>query len=107
MAPKKERLGSWKDRTQRYRNHIVYGIGVLALLGTLAGWALLPEQVRMTANPEEAVYRAKESMLAVHLGMTALFTGLFWRWPRELIYLVGAMVSLLLIFGLLSANLGG
>ena len=45
-------------------------------------------------------------MLLVHLGMTGTFCALFWRWPREIAYFVGAVISLLLVFNLLAANLG-
>ena len=45
-------------------------------------------------------------MLLVHLGMTGGFSALFWRWPREIAYFVGAVISLLLVYNLLAANLG-
>lgn len=106
MARKKEWFGGLKDWTQRHRGAIIYSILVLALLGALAGWALLPDQVSITPNDLEANLRPKNSLLAIHFGITALMAGLFWRWPRELAYLVGAVLGLLLTFGLLSANLG-
>lgn len=54
----------------------------------------------------DVIRRPKNVMLLVHLGMTGAFCALFWRWPREIAYFVGAVISLLLVFNLLAANLG-
>ena len=42
----------------------------------------------------------------MHFGMTSLFTGLFWKWPREQSFFAGAVISLGLTFLMLYANLG-
>ena len=109
MAGKKpERFREQKDFLQKNRNTIVYLIGLLALLGTLAGWRLLPEQVSVQAagSGVEVIRHPKDVMLLVHLAMTGGFCALFWRRPREMAYFVGAVVSLLLVYNLLAANLG-
>ncbi len=109
MAGKKrERFREQKDFLQKNRNTIVYLIVLLALLGSLIGWKLLPEQVsvQVAGSGVDVIRRPKNVMLLVHLGMTGGFSALFWRWPREIAYFVGAIVSLLLVFNLLAANLG-
>lgn len=106
MAQQPERWKTLKDKLQKNRNMVVYVILILALLGTAVGWGLLPDLVCMDPTVEDAYFQPKERLLLIHLGMTTLFSGLFWKWPRELAYLVGAVVSLLLVFGLLYANLG-
>ena len=98
---KRERFREQKDFLQKNRNTIVYLIVLLALLGSLMGWRLLPDQVSV-----HVIRRPKNVMLLVHLGMTGAFCALFWRWPREIAYFVGAVISLLLVFNLLAANLG-
>ena len=105
---KREWFPKQKDILQKNRNMIVYTILVLALLGTVVGWGLLPDQVTMQSVQEgaEVIFRPKNTMLLIHLGMTTVFSGLFWKWPRELAYLFGAAVSLLLVYGLLAINLG-
>lgn len=105
---KKEWFPKQKDFLQKNRTMIVYTVMLLALLGTVVGWGLLPDQVTMQEIQEgaEPYFLPKNTMLLTHLGMAALFSALFWRWPRELAYLFGAAVSLLLVFGLLAINLG-
>lgn len=97
-----------KNFLQRNRNVIVYGVMILALLGTLAGWRLLPGQVNIWAPSAqvEAVLRPKNTTLLLHFGMVSLFAALFWKWPRELAYLLGLGLSLMLMYTLLINNLG-
>lgn len=104
MAQKKEWLGPQKDALQKNRNIIVYAVLVLALLGTLAGWALLPQQVLLF--PQAGGMVARNTALGAHFGICALFAALFWRWPRELTYLAGAVLGLLLMVNVLAQNLG-
>ena len=37
--------------------------------------------------------------------MTEIFAALFWRWPREWVYLAGSLIGLLFTFALLYNNL--
>ena len=92
---KRERFREQKDFLQKNRNTIVYLIVLLALLGSLMGWRLLPDQVSVQVAGS-----------GVDVAMTEIFAALFWRWPREIAYFVGAVISLLLVFNLLAANLG-
>ena len=105
---KRERFREQKDFLQKHRNWIIYFIVLLALLGSLIGWKLLPDQVsiQVASSGVDVVRRPKNVMLLVHLGMTGAVCARFWRWPREIAYFVGAVVSLLLVFNLLAANLG-
>lgn len=105
---KRERFREQKDFLQKNRNTIVYLIVLLALLGSLIGWKLLPDQVsvQVAGSGVDVIRRPKNVMLLVHLGMTGAFSALFWRRPREIAYFVGAVISLLLVFNLLAANLG-
>ena len=105
---KRERLREQKDFLQKNRNAIVYLIVLLALLGSLIGWKLLPDQVsvQVASSGVDVIWRPKNVMLLIHLGMTGGFCALFWRWPREIAYFAGAIISLLLVYNLLAANLG-
>lgn len=102
----RDRKSRLKDMLQTNRNMIVYGVLLVALLLTVSGWGLLPDRVSMAPESENVLVQPKERLLAMHFGMTAVFSGLFWKWPREPAYLTGALIGLLLMVLLLSANLG-
>lgn len=102
---KKEFFSRQKDAIQKHRSTILYLAVALGLMGTMIGWGLLPDQVAVVADPEAAVYRPKNAFLLAHLGMLALFSVLFWKRPRELPYLVGLTLSLILVYNLLFLNL--
>ena len=79
---------------------------VLGLLGALVGWGLLPDMV--TIRPPTAAnhhYVPKGQGLLLNLAMTEIFAALFWRWPREWVYLAGSLIGLLFTFALLYNNL--
>ena len=102
----RDRNKALKDKVQANKNMIVYIIMVLAAVGTIVGWGLLPDMVSMDPSMEDAYFQPKGRLLLIHLAMTGLFSGLLWKWPRELAYLTGAILSLLLIFVLLYSNMG-
>jgi len=95
-----------KDFLQRNRTKIVYGTMVLALLASLAGWALLPDKVAVFAGTLEDELRDKNVTLLAHLGMVSLFSALFWKWPREWAYLLGIVITLMLMASVLVNTLG-
>ena len=103
---KREWFPRQRDFTQKYRNIIVYALAVLGLMGSLVGFALLPETVSVNPNAADVVARPREVMVGMHLGIIALFTALFWKWPRELWYLVGALFGVVMLYFMLYANLG-
>lgn len=103
---KRERFTAQKDKTERHRNTIVYVLAILGILGSLVGLILLPEQVSINLAAPNAVARSKEMMVGLHFGMIALFTALFWKWPRELVYLAGAVFGVVMLFFMLYNNLG-
>ena len=108
MARKRELFTGLRDWFKRHRNGFLYTVLILALVGALAGWALLPELVTMMGNPApgiEPVMRHKNTMILVHLAMTGVFSGLFWRWPRELAYVFGILMGLIFTYALLVINL--
>jgi len=45
-------------------------------------------------------------MVGLHFGIIALFTVLFWRRPREILYLAGAVFGVVMLFFMLYTNLG-
>lgn len=106
MSRRTERNKALKDKLQRNRNMLVYAIMVAALLAAVAGWGLLPDLASINPNIEGAYYRPKGQLILMHFGMTSLFTGLFWKWPREQSFFAGAVISLGLTFLMLYANLG-
>lgn len=103
---KREWFPRQRDALQRHRNLITYLLVVLGLLGALVGWGLLPDMV--TIRPPTAAnhhYVPKGQGLLLNLAMTEIFAALFWRWPREWLYLAGSLIGLLFTFALLYNNL--
>ena len=103
---KREWFPRQRDALQRHRNLITYLLVVLGLLGALVGWGLLPDMV--TIRPPSAAihhYFPKGQGLLLNLAMTEIFAALFWRWPREWVYLAGSLIGLLFTFALLYNNL--
>ena len=103
---KREWVPPQRDALQRHRNLITYLLVVLGLLGALVGWGLLPDMV--TIRPPTAAnhhYVPKGQSLLLNLAMTEIFAALFWRWPREWVYLAGSLIGLLFTFALLYNNL--
>ena len=103
---RRERFKSWKDTLERNRNIVVYVLVLLGGLCVLVGWGLLPDVVSIDPNIEDVIYRPKWQLIAMHGGMMGLFAFLFWRKPRELVYLTGYVISLGLTLMMLYANLG-
>ena len=103
---KREWFPRQRDALQRHRNLITYLLVVLGLLGALVGWGLLPDMV--TIRPPTAAnhhYVPKGQGLLLNLAMTEIFAALFWRWPREWVYVAGSLIGLLFTFALLYNNL--
>ena len=103
---KREWFPRQRDALQRHRNLITYLLVVLGLLGALVGWGLLPDMV--TISPPTAAnhhYVPKGQGLLLNLAMTEIFAALFWRGPREWVYLAGSLIGLLFTFALLYNNL--
>lgn len=108
MTKKRELFSGLRDWFKVHRSGVTYAVVLAALLGALAGWATLPDQVTMQGNPPAGVtplYRPKNVMLLVHLAMTGAFTGLYWKWPRELAYVFGMGMGLFFTYALLIINL--
>ena len=83
---------------------LLYCMVLLMLFGTLAGLALLPDQVVLLPTLGDMV--EKNVAVAQHFGICALFAALFWKWPRELSYFLGEVLGLLLMVNVLYQNLG-
>ena len=103
---RRERFKTWKDALEKNRWIVVYIFGAIGALCTLVGWGLLPDMVSANPAVEDMVLRPKGFMLALHAGMIAFFTFMVWRKPRELAYLTGAILSVVLFLMMLFANLG-
>ena len=104
---KREWFPEQRDWAQRHRNIIIYLLAVLGTLGALMGLALLPEMVSVNPEAANTVARPRELMVGLHFGIIALFTVLFWKWPREILYLAGAVFGVVMLYFMLYANLGG
>ena len=104
---KREWFPEQRDFTQKHRNTIVYLCAVLGILGSLVGLTLLPEMVCVNPEAANTVARPRELMVGLHFGIIAVFTVLFWKWPRELLYLAGALFGIVMLYFMLYANLGG
>ena len=104
----KRRFDQWKDSIQKNRNSIAYAIMLLAGFGALAGWGMLPEEVLLFSgeNADGSMIDRNSALLA-HLGITAFFTGMMWKFPRELTYIIAAILGLLLTLGLILNNAMG
>ena len=103
---KREWLPQQRDWAQRHRNMLIYFLAILGILGSLVGLSMLPETVSVNPDAANAVARPRELMVGLHFGIIALFTILFWRRPRELLYLAGAVFGVIMLFFMLYANLG-
>lgn len=106
MASRREHFRGLKDTVEKQRNMIVYTIAVLGLVGAAVGWGLLPDLVSMAPGAEDAIFRPKWQLVLLNLAMSLGFSGLFWRRPRELAYLFGAVFGVAMTFGLLYLNMG-
>lgn len=104
---RRERFQGWKDALEKNRGMVVYILAVAGALCAAVAWGLLPDVVSVNPEIEGVIYRSKGQTIGLHTGMLALFTFLFWRKPRELAYLTGAIISLGLTVLMLYANLGG
>lgn len=103
---KREWFPQQRDWAQRHRNVLVYFLGVLGVLGSLVGLFMLPEMVSVNPDAANAVARPREMMVGLHFGIIAVFTALFWRRPREILYLAGAVFGVVMLFFMLYTNLG-
>ena len=100
-------LEGLKDKLQARRNTILYVLAVSALFFALAGWALLPDRVALRySNGELTNYVDKNSALLVHLAISLGLGGMFWKWPREIVYLIGSALGVALSLSVLLTNLG-
>lgn len=96
-----------KDTLQKNRNKIVYALVLITLFLALAEWALLPERVGLVySNGALSGFTDKNAAILAHIAIGVGFSGLFWKWPREITYLVGAVLGILLELGVLLTNLG-
>ena len=96
-----------KDWLQKNRNMLLYGILLLAFVGLVCGWKLLPDPVQMTtAQGADRVLLDKNTALGAHFFISAGFGVVFWFRPREIVYFVAALLGLLLTYGVLYINVG-
>lgn len=95
-----------RDMLAKHRNPITYVLAVLGLLGSLVGMGLLPDLVSVNPNAVNTIARPKEWMVGLHFVIIALFTGLFWKRPREIAYLIGAVFGVVMLYFMLYTNLG-
>lgn len=103
---RRERFKSWKDALEKNRNMVVYVLALLGGMCLLAAWGLLPDVASIDPNIEGVIYRPKWQLIAMHGGMMGAFAFLFWRRPRELVYLTGYIISLGLTLMMLYTNVG-
>ena len=103
---KREWFPRQRDWTEKHRNLVIYVLAVLGILGCLVGVALLPGTVSINPNAADVIARPKAVMIGMHFAIIALFTALFWKWPRELFYLAGALFGVVMLYFMLYANLG-
>jgi hypothetical protein len=97
----------FKDKLQANRNKILYVLVLLSLFFALAGWALLPDQVGLRYDHGTlSNIVEKNTALVAHLALGVGFGLMFWKWPREVVYLVGSVLGILLSAGVLVTNLG-
>ena len=103
---KREWFPQQRNWMEKNRMMIVYVLALLGILGGLVGLVLLPETVSINPNVPDVIARPREVMVGLHFGIIALFTALFWKWPREIAYLAGAVFGVVMLYFMLYANLG-
>ena len=74
--------------------------------GRTRGRGPLADVASIDPNIEGVIYRPKWQLIAMHGGMMGAFAFLFWRRPRELVYLTGYIISLGLTLMMLYTNVG-
>lgn len=96
-----------KDKLQAKRNMIFYALAVSSLFLALASWALLPERVGLQYSHGKLMnFVDKNTAILAHLAISLGFGGMFWKWPRELVYPIASVLGILLSLGVLASNLG-
>lgn len=106
MAESKGRAERFKDGLRKNRNKIFYVLAVAALFLALAEWALLPGQVGLGYHDGELTsFVSKNTAILAHLALSLGFGAMFWKWPREIAYLVGSGLGILVTLGVLVTNL--
>lgn len=103
---KREWFPKQKDAVEKNKNMIAYALAAVGGLGCLIAWGLLPDQVAINPNMENAVQHSKGWMVSFHLCIIALFLLLFWKRPREWAYLFCALFGVVMLYAMLYANLG-
>lgn len=91
-----EKIEGWKKRLEKKRYQILYLAAMWVGFFALAGWALLPDEVMLTAESAGGVPMAKNTALLANLGLNAFLAGLFWFRPREIVYFVGLCMGCLM-----------
>ena len=96
-----------KDKLQANRFQIFYVLALAALFVALAEWALLPDRVGLRfSNGQLTNFVEKNTAVLAHVAISLGFGGLFCKWPREIAYLVGSLLGIVVALGVLVTNLG-
>lgn len=85
----------WKNNLEKNRWMILYGSAMAILFVSLAGWALLPDQVHMTAEALGNDAIEKNKALLLNLGLVSFFLALFTWKPREIVYFIALVMALI------------
>lgn len=91
-----ELVERWKNSLEKHKYKILYVAVMFVLFISLAGWALLPDEVMLIAESAGGVPMEKNSALLSNLVLNGVMVGLFWFRPREIVYFVGLVMAMLL-----------
>ncbi len=100
-------LEGFRDKLQANHLKIFYVLALGALCMALAEWILLPAQVGLLfADGHLSNFVEKSTAILAHVAIILGFGGLFCKWPREIIYLAGSLLGIILALSVLVTNLG-
>lgn len=96
-----------KDTLQTNRFKILYVLALSTLLVALAEYSLLPGKVGLRfSNGQLSNFVEKNTAILAHVAISLGFGAAFCKWPREIVYLVGSVLGIIVALGVLVTNLG-
>ena len=100
-------LEGFKDKLQANRFKILYVLALATLCLAVAEWTLLPAQVGLLfSDGQLSNFVDKTTAILAHGAISLGFAGLFCKWPREIAYLGGSLMGIILGVSVLVTNLG-
>lgn len=96
-----------KDTLQANRFKLFYILALCTLGVALAEYSLLPDRVGLRfSGGQLSNFVEKNTAILAHVAISLGFGAAFCKWPREIVYLVGSVLGIIVALGVLVTNLG-